>query len=69
MKICRGQLIRVLRTANNMTQREFAEKLGISNSYLSEIESDARLPSLKMLYKISKLLNFSMDEFFEGREI
>jgi len=52
-----GRLIRVLRTAQGSTQEEIAEKLGISRSYLSQVEKGIRKPGLEFLRKLSTALN------------
>lgn len=38
----------------NMTQKDFAEKIGLSRSYLSELESGKRSVSVDTLEKIVK---------------
>ena len=37
-----------------MTQREFAERIGVSRSYLSMLISGSKIPSLKIATKIEK---------------
>jgi transcriptional regulator with XRE-family HTH domain len=41
-----GEAFKIVRVFNNMTQQELATKLGISHSYLSQIESGKRTPTL-----------------------
>ena len=38
----------------SMTQREFAERIGVSRSYLSMLISGSKIPSLKIATKIEK---------------
>jgi transcriptional regulator with XRE-family HTH domain len=49
----------------DMSQKEFAEKLGISQNFLSYLESGQRRPSLKMVIKFSKILNVPIDSIVE----
>lgn len=43
-----------------MTQEELCEKLGISQSYLSLIESGKRKPSKKLQQRIDDIFNLSL---------
>lgn len=54
-----------LRKEADYKQNELAEEVGIGKSYLSEIENGNRNPSARVGYKISKLLNFNMERFYE----
>jgi transcriptional regulator with XRE-family HTH domain len=45
--------LKILRIYHNMQQRELADKLGISNSHLSEIEHGKKMPSIELLNKYS----------------
>lgn len=47
--------LRLLRTYHQLTQVELAKRLGISNSYLSEIESGDKSPGLELLDKYAEL--------------
>jgi transcriptional regulator with XRE-family HTH domain len=44
-----------------LSSNHLAEKIGISRSYLTLIENDKRLPSKKLLGKISKALKLDKD--------
>lgn len=58
--------IKKYRMQNNMTQRELADKVGISLSYLTKIEaanSDKSF-SLHVLFDIADTLNVNIKEFF-----
>jgi transcriptional regulator with XRE-family HTH domain len=41
--------LKLLRTSHDFSQKELAQKLGISKSHLSEIESAKKTPSLALL--------------------
>lgn len=47
-----GERIRTARLANGLTQKEFADTLGIVQGYLSGIERGKKLPSTTLLYAI-----------------
>jgi len=44
-----------IRTSNDMTQTAFASALGLSQSYVSEIENGSKVPSTETL---TRLLNY-----------
>lgn len=50
-----NRALRLLRTYHQLTQVELAKRLGISNSYLSEIESGEKPPQLELLKKYSEI--------------
>ena len=41
--------LRLLRTYHQLKQTDLADRLGISNSYLSEIEKGVKAPSMELL--------------------
>lgn len=49
-----NQALRLIRSFHDMSQTELSETLGISKSYLSEIESGKKQPTLEILDKYSK---------------
>lgn len=49
-----------------MTQKELAKVLGISKSYMSELESNKRNPSIETIKKISENLNVTISFLVEG---
>jgi transcriptional regulator with XRE-family HTH domain len=52
-----GDSIREVRKKRLLTQRELAEKLGVTNTYLSAVENGSRKPSRKLLSKICESLD------------
>lgn len=50
-----NRALRLLRTYHQLTQVELAKRLGISNSYLSELESGDKTPPLDLLDKYSDI--------------
>lgn len=49
-----NQALRLIRTYHDLSQTELCSELGLSNSYLSEIESGKKSPSLEILKKYSE---------------
>lgn len=54
MKI--GATIKKLRKEKKITQIDFAERCGISQTYLSQLENDERNPTVDVLERISNVL-------------
>lgn len=48
-----GEAFRIVRVFNDMTQQEIASEVGISHSYLSQIESGKRTPTMDVISKFS----------------
>lgn len=48
-----NQALRLIRTYHDLSQTELCTEIGISNSYLSEIESGKKQPSLEILQRYS----------------
>lgn len=58
-----GRKIRELRNNAELTQREFAKKIGIDFTYLSKIENGKMTPpSEETIRKIAEVLNTNSDE-------
>lgn len=57
-----GQRIRRLRKANNLSQEQLAEKVGISVTHLSHIETGNTKLSLPVFVDIAKQLSVQTDE-------
>ena len=49
--------IKVIRQYHNLNQTQLASKLSISTSYLSELESGKKEPSLELLQRYSSVFN------------
>lgn len=62
-----GKFIKELRTKNNLTQNEFAEKYGVTYQAVSKWENGLNLPDLSLLKQISKDYNISIDAILEGK--
>jgi quercetin dioxygenase-like cupin family protein/DNA-binding XRE family transcriptional regulator len=49
-----------------LTVRELARQLGVSASFVSQLENGKSQPSVATLYSLAQHLGVSLDEFFEG---
>jgi transcriptional regulator with XRE-family HTH domain len=61
-----GSRIKYLRERHNISQIEFAKKIGVSNAVLSRYESGDRKPDYDILNKIADYFGVSVD-FLLGR--
>ena len=58
-------IIRTLRFhANEMTQQELAEKVGVTRHTIMSIEKGKYSPTLELAFKISKVFNKPLEEVF-----
>ena len=61
-----GLRIREAREALKMTREHFAEKCGISASFLASVENGNKAPTTKTLYKICTAANISPNYILNG---
>ena len=59
-----GGSIKLLRRKSKMTQEQLAERVGVTPKYIQYIESAKRVPSLKLLYKIARVLGVKVKDLF-----
>lgn len=60
--IALGKTIKAIRLDKKMTQKTLADKINISYSYLSYIESGSKSVSLEVLVSIADSLTVSIDD-------
>ncbi|MET1249073.1 helix-turn-helix transcriptional regulator [Sporolactobacillus sp. STCC-11] len=60
--------IAVLRAKSKMTQKELAEKAGVSRQTIISIENKKYSPSLVLAFKIAKALNVDITQVFQYKE-
>ena len=60
-----GEIIRRQRELTELSMRQFADMVGISNPYMSQIERGLRDPSEKVLAAIARNLDVSADALYE----
>ena len=61
-----GEQIKDIRTANNLTQEQFAQKLNVSRQTISSWENNRNLPDLEMTVQIAKTFDLSLDQLILG---
>lgn len=57
-----GKNIQSIRQANNMSQKELGAKIGAEKSAISRLESGYMNPTIKTLFKISKVFEIPVCE-------
>ncbi|MDD3223352.1 MAG: helix-turn-helix domain-containing protein [Clostridium sp.] len=57
-----GEKIKFLRNKNGMTQKKLAKKLGVSESYINEIENGRKVVKEDIISKISKMFSTELDD-------
>ena len=62
-----GNIISELRNKKNLTQKELADKLGISDKAVSRWETGKSFPDLDMLFRISKFFKVSFNDLLTAR--
>ena len=62
-----GTTISRLRAAKNLSQGELADALGVSRQSVSKWETDASVPELDKLVKLSGLFGITLDELVTGK--
>ena len=55
--ILMGKRIKELRTNAKFTQKELADRLGVTKSTITAYENDSRTPSYDVLIKIARVFN------------
>src|SRR5688500_24337 len=63
-----GSRLRQARLQANLSLREMARQLGVSPSFVSQLENGKSQPSVATLYSLAQLLGVSMDRLFETQE-
>lgn len=59
-----GKSLKRVRLEKGLTQEELAEKVGIHPTYVGKIESGKNNISIKMLFKISRVLDVKLPYIF-----
>ena len=60
-----GLKIKHIRQSLNLSQEEFAQRIGIHRTYLGQIERAEKSMSIKNIEKICKALNIEPKELFD----
>lgn len=65
-----GTVIQDIRRKRNLSQGDLAKKIGISQTYLSQVEGDKKTPSMDLLKQVSDILEIPVYYLlFKGLEI
>lgn len=59
-----GTRIRALRQARHLTLRDVAERAGVTESFLSQVERDVTSPSIATVQRIARALDLSIGQLF-----
>ena len=59
-----GHVVKILRTASGLRQKDLAERVGVKPHYLSLVESGKREPSLNVVRLLAKALNVPVSYLF-----
>jgi len=60
-----GANMKRIRKAKQMTQGDICRKLGVDRSYVSNVESGNKNPTLSTITKLAKALGVSVDELLK----
>ena len=63
-----GKFILNLRKQNNLTQKEFADKLHVTAQAVSKWENGRGIPDIEILQKMSKEFNVDIDSILTGKK-
>ena len=61
-----GQFIKKKRKENNLTQKDFADKLGVTYQAVSKWENGKNIPDISILKQICDEYNLNIDEILNG---
>lgn len=64
-----GAFIAEMRKSQNLTQREFADRLGISNKTVSKWETGNGMPELSLMLPVCDILKINLNELFSGEKL
>ena len=63
-----GEFISTVRNEHNMTQKDLAEKLGVSNKTVSKWENGNCMPDYSIIKPLCKELEITVSELMDGEE-
>lgn len=64
-----GRFIAEMRKQQNLTQREFADALGVSDKTVSKWECGNGMPELSFMQPICEILKIDLNELFSGEKL
>lgn len=66
-----GERIAIIRTANGLSQRQLADKVGCHQTYINKIEMGIKVPSATVISLLCKALHITPNDIIdieEGKE-
>lgn len=63
-----GKFFSLLRKENNMTQKELAEKMGVTDKSISRWENGKTMPDISILGILANELNCTVSELLNGKK-
>lgn len=61
-----GNFIKEIRTKNNLTQKQFADKYNVTYQAVSKWENGKNMPDVALIKQISRDFNISLEEIYNG---
>ncbi|MCP4367874.1 MAG: helix-turn-helix transcriptional regulator [Deltaproteobacteria bacterium] len=61
-----GTAISIARKNANIKQYQLADRVGVTTVYMSQLENNKKLPSIKTLFKIARELNVEPNKLMQG---
>ena len=63
-----GERFKEIRVRNGLKQQEFAKRIGTSSGYISEIESEKKLPGAETLLSLKREFDVDLNWLLTGEE-
>ncbi len=63
-----GKFIKELRKKNNLTQKDLADKYGVTYQAVSKWENGINIPEISLIREMSKDFNVSVEDILDGEE-
>ena len=63
-----GQFKKKIRQDNKLTQKELADKLGVTYQAVSKWENGKNVPDISIIKEMSKMFNIDIDEILDGEK-
>lgn len=63
-----GKFIKDIRQKNNLTQKDFADKLGVTYQAVSKWENGKNIPDISIIKEISRIFNVDIEEILNGEK-
>jgi transcriptional regulator with XRE-family HTH domain len=60
-----GLRLRTLRKNASLTQQKLADKVEVSRIYIQALESNRRMPSIKLLYRLAEALSATVNDIVD----